>query len=829
MDKPAAMRSKPNLAALSSSRVRKNLTPHFQSMLHSLGRLSATQRAGLLMRGHLGDLSKVFKNIHMDPSMVFKYGLLSMAKSLPILAVYFLTQWAAMIKEDFELALKLSAIAIKRTQGKKNCNESLALFARGHAQQDWDDAAVFYLQAMKMLAQIPHTGFCLAILIPTCRRSSGLIEYLGNEPDREQAHDLILEFERRLTTPPKRSALSEILTPPPDAICDALLGLCHWANHNAFYKTALQLYEKGAKLRGKEHDRECHHCRGFSRWVGHRVYALAMTDKRIEAEDVLRELKPKDATHPEDLEMVFSLKDAWRLKVVGELWAQTFSPTRPIDRAKFLCNLAAAHYNEGNQENASKAIAALVKTESIPELYPPPSPPPPSVPNSTTSPSIIPTSSSFLPATTNIVAIHDFFSRNEKTAAFIGGEDNSSGNTPVLSFELWLRDITYPPPSSSSTPTPATLTLVPPISGTGTGTGERPSSQNVNGLSFNQLSTLISMAHDLLQAGKAYPPGQIIRDYRLASRLPRLDRHVTLEYGCEYFTTCAKLWALLHSLDMDMSDMSDKAVRIVGELLRHRHGCCGVVVCEKPLSVLMAATVSVGNGNMNEKGAGGSANEEAGFHLVSGDEKVCSAAGYARHAAFLRSCAAKAEKNPPPKEEEPSTSPSTSGVEINLLVPAAQFYDGLACAARDDRAGAMKQWKELLSALVKAGKVSRYNCATFQLVLLAHRNMALLHRKLSSPDGSGPDIDIRDQGHEEDDWEEVSGKGLGGVNVSADGLAAVDTRGWHVRGCSKSDCGNRRKGVTESLELDARQEFDVISRGAKDMGVWETLCDIRLL
>lgn len=781
-ENPVATKSKPNAAALSTPRVRKDLTPHFQSMLQSLGRLSATQRAGILMRGHLGDLSKIFKNMHLDPSMVFKYGLLSMAKTLPILAVYFLTQWAAMIQEDYDLALKLSAIAIKRTEGKKNCNEALALFARGHAQQDWDDAAVFYLQAMKMLSRIPHTAFSLAILIPTCRLSSGLIDYLGNEPDREQAHALILEFERRLTTPPKRSTLSEMLTPPPDAICDALLGLCHWVNYNTFHETALRIYEKGSKLRGKEHDKECHHCKGFTRWVGQQVYGLAMTGRRAEAEDVLRKLVPNDPVHPEDLEMVLALKDAWRLKVVGELWAQTFLRIKPADRGKFLCNLAAAHYNEGNQEEATKIITALAKTGSIPELYPPPSP----SPSPSSSPSTPPPCS--LPATTNIVAIHAFFSDNEKTPAFIGGND-SDGNTPVLSFELWLRDITYPP--TSSTPSPPTHIPT--------------DASSQNGLSFQQLSPLIDMSYDLLQAGKTYTPGQIIRDYRLASRLPRLDRYLTLNSGCEYFTQCTKLWAMLHRLDM-----ADKAVRMASELLRHRHACCGGA-CENLLSRVMAGRM----GDADKKGEGA---REEGFQLVEGEE-ICSAAKYARHAAYLRSCATRAEKKP--QAEEPV---ATSSLDMKLLVPTAQFFDGLACAARDDRLGAMKQWKELLAALVKAGETSTYNCAAFQLILLTHRNMALLHRKLDFGEiknTSGQDQDA--------EWEEVSAQGLAGVHVSGDGLAVVDTRGWQVRGCTKSNCRNRRKGGTESLELDARQELDVISRAAKDMGVWETLCDVRLL
>ncbi|KAK5655364.1 hypothetical protein OQA88_5931 [Cercophora sp. LCS_1] len=156
----------------------KDLTPHMNAMLRSLGGLSAAQKGLLLIHNHLPGAFNFLKHVRLDPTAVF---LLSVAQALPILAVYFLTQWSGMIHGDYELALELSAIALKRTKDKNNCDEALASFARGHAHEE--DSSPLYLRAIKILAQTPHAAYSLAILNPTCRRSSGLMGALDSEPE----------------------------------------------------------------------------------------------------------------------------------------------------------------------------------------------------------------------------------------------------------------------------------------------------------------------------------------------------------------------------------------------------------------------------------------------------------------------------------------------------------------------------------------------------------------------------------------------------------------------------------------------------------------------
>ncbi|KAK5655363.1 hypothetical protein OQA88_5930 [Cercophora sp. LCS_1] len=155
---------------------------------------------------------------------------------------------------------------------------------------------------------------------------------------------------------------------------------------------------------------------------------------------------------------------------------------------------------------------------------------------------------------------------------------------------------------------------------------------------------------------------------------------------------------------------------------------------------------------------------------------------YARHAAYLRVNGA-VEKG-------------------ELSIPAAIFYDGLACVASGDRVGAMAKWKGVAEALSTR---ELYNCAMFQLIIITCRDMALLHRR----GGAVWDED------EESEW----------VNIAGDGLAIVDMRGWDSRGCSKSTCQGRTKGVTRSLEIDAREEISSLARRDEDK-VWEALCNL---
>ncbi|KAK1757061.1 hypothetical protein QBC47DRAFT_174611 [Echria macrotheca] len=712
-----------------------DLMPHLNSMLHSLSGLSSAQKAGLVLRGHMPNPAELLKHMRPDPAMIIKYGLLSMAKTLPILAVYFLTMWTAMARGDYELALKLSAIAVKRTEDKKNCNESLAWFARGHAHQDWDESAVCYLRAMRILAQVPHTAFSLVIVEATSSYVGGLMDYLDAEDDKERALALVLEFERRLTTPATNNAtLAKVLADSPQAKCGGLLGLCHWANFRGHYETAMRIYGKAESLiKRAAHTPECH-CKGYSRWAGQHVYSLIMTNKRPEAEEVLRKFAPRDSAHPEDLEVLLKIKNAWHLKAVAEMWVRSLQPVpRWTDRSKLLCNLAVGLSQGGDHDAATETMATLIKTGAVPGL---------TVSARTQYP------------TTDIQAIYDFFREKEKTSKFMNSHDD--GTWPLLSLHLWLRHIVPNAP-----PAPSTFA--------------EPKSPKPK-LEWRWISILIDVCHDLVRAGHNRDAIQILRDYRIVDELKRLRRDEELRSGCDYLTQCAKLWSLYR-----LGNKLDDATRLFKNLFDYKHGCCAP--CGKGLPSI------VGDETTAEKG---------GFPI---GESLCSAAGYARHAAFLRAEA---------KKKGAGVHSGDAGMEVLAISSAATFYDGLVCVARHDRAGAMAKWKALVETLA-AYKEGYLSCTAFQLVILVHRNMALLHRR------EGPVWDERqkegDEGH--DEW----------VTVSGDGLAVADLRGWDSRACYGSNCQNVKRGVLGSLEKDAVSELDDLNR-RKYWSLWEALCSL---
>ncbi|KAK0646326.1 hypothetical protein B0T16DRAFT_458256 [Cercophora newfieldiana] len=169
----------------------------------------------------------------------------------------------------------------------------------------------WYIHALaRLLPAIKGSRLDLAILIAIFQPARSFHSAM-REIDKDRGSDFIADLERCLTknnTPVKSTA-----------ICAALKGLAYMANYHRLYEDALRIHDNASSLL-EQHDK-C--CQDLAYWATMRVFPLALTGERPEAEEVLRQFAPKKDTTDLAFELLFELKKSQHFAVVASMWLQT--------------------------------------------------------------------------------------------------------------------------------------------------------------------------------------------------------------------------------------------------------------------------------------------------------------------------------------------------------------------------------------------------------------------------------------------------------------------------------------------------------------------------